>query len=153
AASGQPAATAAVGPGERVSARRRLRWLALTFVPSSLMLGVTLTITTDIAAVPMLWVAPLALYLLTFVLAFARRRILPVTRVSAALPWVVLPIAALTFVDVHGWEWLFVPVHLLAFFVASLLCHQRLADDRPAPEHLTGFYLIVATGGVLGGLF
>jgi SAM-dependent methyltransferase len=129
----------------------RLRWLALAFVPSSLLLGVTLHISTDVAAVPLLWVVPLALYLLTFVFAFASRP--PVSRVWTArlAPLAVLAaIAALVFSP--GWT-SGLAIHLGAFVIIALVCHRELADRRPAAQHLTAFYLWLSLGGALGGFF
>ncbi len=131
---------------------RRVRWLGLAFMPSSLMLGFTTYATTDIASVPLLWSIPLAIYLATFILAFSRRSLLHKELLVRALPMLVLiqtimlPAAHLPFAKA-------IPIHLLTFFVTALLCHRELADDRPPVEHLTMFYLIVATGGVLGGMF
>jgi hypothetical protein len=198
---------------------RVLRWVALAFVPSSLMLGATTYITTDIAAIPLLWVTPLALYLLSFIIVFSH--------VPARLQWVGLVIAgaALGFfltaffwdveqladrpfvqllvragiilalgVGVYAawWGWfhpssdmlhrvmvLIMPLlvlsqiffllsemrielhwiawslslHLLTLFVVAMVCHGELALDRPAAKYLTGYYLWMSVGGVLGGLF
>lgn len=143
---------AAVGAADRPSVWRRMRWVALAFAPSSLMLAVTTYVSTDIAAVPLLWVLPLALYLLTFVMAFggpARRSQI----VDRALPVLVLVLALYLILNVTGPVAAVIPVHLLVFFLAALMCHRALADDRPHPAHLTGFYLLVALGGVLGSLF
>jgi len=113
-----------------ISWRRRLWWTALAFAPSSLMLGVTLHISTDIAAVPQLWVIPLALYLLSFVVVFARRPILPHR-------WMlVLQVPALLLLAVAmSWEMggLFVEsaIHLVGFFVIATACHGELAARRP----------------------
>lgn len=151
---------AAVAPGlaARPSAaaapkwRDRLAWIALAAIPSSLMLGVTTYITTDVASAPFLWVAPLALYLATFIIAFQARPAIPpeVTLVlqAAALAACValLPFRSTTFA-------LLLPVHLAAFFLTALMCHQRLVARRPDPAHLTEFYLYLSLGGVLGGAF
>jgi spermidine synthase len=129
----------------------RLRWLAFSFVPSSLMLGVTTHISTDIAAVPLLWVVPLALYLATFMLVFARRPLVPARGLARVLPFLVIAtLVSLLFVNSPWW---LILLHLVVFFVASLLCHFRLAATRPSPRHLTEFYLWMSIGGVLGGLF
>ena len=136
-----------------VTAGTRLRWLALAAVPSSLLLSVTTYATTDIVALPLLWVFPLALYLLTFILAFGRRRRVPhqiIARVQAVL---FLPIAAEMFLRTDAAAWTLVPLHALMFLVTALLCHQTLADSRPAGSRVTEFYLVVAAGGALGGLF
>lgn len=196
---------------------RVLRWVALAFVPSSLMLGATTYITTDIAAITFLWVAPLALYLLSFIIVFSH--------ISSRIQWFVLTLAGaglgiffagyvwnlerlaaipllqllvrIGIVLVLGggiygawWGWvnrsedmlhrvmvlimpLFVltllfflmssvkffgiggslTLHLATLFVVAMVCHGELARDRPAAKHLTGYYLWMSVGGVLGGLF
>ena len=134
-----------------ITVRRQLWWVFLAFVPSSLMLGVTAHITTDIAPVPLLWVVPLALYLLTFVMVFVRRPPLPHTAVKRILPFVIVPAALFT---VHGHEQfklLLIPLQLTAFFLAAMACHGRIAIDRPSAVHLTRYYLLMSVGGVLGG--
>jgi hypothetical protein len=131
--------------------RRRLRWCALAAVPASLLLGTTTYITTDVAAVPLLWSIPLALYLLTFILAFGRwpglwhRAV-----VAATLPAVL----AVLFVTLSGYTqriWVAAFWHLGLLFVVALALHGELARLRPPPRHLTEFYLVIALGGVLGG--
>lgn len=129
----------------------RLRWLVFSFVPSSLMLGVTTHISTDIAAVPLLWVAPLALYLATFMLVFARRPLVPVRALARLLPFAV--IATVMSMMFASRPWWLIFLHLTTFFMAALVCHHRLAAARPAPQYLTEFYLWMSVGGVLGGLF
>jgi hypothetical protein len=132
---------------------RRLRWLLLALVPSSLLLGVTTHIATDIASVPLLWVVPLALYLLTFIFVFARRQLLPHRWMLRVQPFFVLPLAAWFCLNVSGTNWLMIPLHLLTFFVVAMVCHGELAATRPDPRHLTEFYLWMSVGGVLGGIF
>jgi hypothetical protein len=134
-------------------AGRRLRWVLLSFVPSSLMLGVTTYLSTDIAAIPLLWVIPLAIYLLTFILVFARRPPIPHAIVVELLPLVMLPLVMVLASRATGPLSLVLPVHPLALFVVALACHGELARDRPAPRHLTEFYLWMSVGGVLGGVF
>jgi spermidine synthase len=132
---------------------RRMRWAILAFAPSSLMLGLTTYITTDIAAVPLLWVIPLAIYLLTFILVFARKPILPHRLMMRVFPILISPMVILMMSNTPGPMWLLLPLHLLVFFVASMICHGELVKDRPSTQHLTEFYLWMAMGGVLGGLF
>jgi len=140
-------------PVERPTPRRRLRWVVLAFIPSSLLLGVTTHVQTDIAAVPLLWAIPLSLYLLTFVIAFSPRRPIGPTTLAWILPFLVV-LTVLTFLRVLPLPvWATIGIHELTFFVAALLAHERLADDRPDPTYLTEFYLLLAVGGVLGGLF
>jgi SAM-dependent methyltransferase len=141
--------------------RARLAWTALAFVPSSATLAVTQAITTDVAAVPLLWTLPLALYLLTFVLAFAARgqRALPVA-LPVALPiasWAVaalsLAVAASQWVSFRPSPQVALPLHLTTLFAVGMLCHGRLAASRPDPRALTDYYLCIAAGGALGSLF
>jgi hypothetical protein len=132
---------------------RRLRWIALAFVPSSLMLGVTSYLSTDIAPIPLIWVVPLALYLLSFILVFSRLPWWIHSIFRWALPVLVL---VLLFMMLSGLRPSFqklIPVHLVVFFVAAMACHGELATSRPSPKHLTEFYLWMSVGGVLGGLF
>ncbi len=138
------------GPGPpRVS--QRLSWAALAFVPSSLLLGVTTYLSTDVAAIPLLWVIPLALYLLTFVLAFSKREILPLLWISRALRIVV--VALVIVICLGAVQMIFILLHLLTFFLAAMVCHGELARLRPSVRHLTEFYLAISAGGVLGGVF
>jgi hypothetical protein len=130
---------------------RRLRWLALALVPSALLLAVTAHITTDLAAVPLLWVVPLALYLLTYVVAFARRPWLRHAWTVRAQPFVLIPLVLL-----FTWNlplWVGLPLHLGGLFVSALVCHGELARLRPGADHLTEFYFWLAAGGALGGAF
>ncbi|MEO5664767.1 MAG: fused MFS/spermidine synthase, partial [Nocardioides sp.] len=136
----------------RPTTRRVLGWAALAFLPSSLMLAVTAHLSTDVAAIPLLWVLPLAIYLATFVGAFARAsRTTPVavTRLATALAFV----SALLIVSgVHMPVLLSIAVHLSTLAVVGYAAHARLATTRPKPDHLTGFYVVVAVGGAVGGL-
>ena len=136
-----------------ITSRRRLRWLLLAFVPSSLMLGVTNYISTDIASVPLLWVIPLALYLLTLVFAFARRRIIPLRVLTILLPVFTVFLVINNLAEGLVNTGLTIALNLIYFFIAALTCHQQLADDRPSTAHLTEFYLWLSLGGVLGGVF
>ncbi len=146
------------GPPETIATqnskwRRRFGWVIRAFVPSSLMLGVTSALTTDVPAIPLLWVLPLALYLLSLVIVFSPSsrishlwvsRRTPVLILAAAIPIVLkgaLPYSALLLVD------------LLTLFAVALVCHGEIARSRPPAQHLTGFYLWISVGGVLGGAF
>ena len=131
----------------------RLRWVALAAAPSSLMLGVTTYLSTDIAAVPLLWVIPLVLYLVSFIVAFGITSSRVTNAVRRAVPLVVLPLILIIFVQATQPALLIVPVHLAAFFVLALMCHLELAGSRPSTKHLTEFYLWISVGGLLGGLF
>jgi hypothetical protein len=131
---------------------RRLRWLVLAFVPSALLLAVTLHITTDVAAVPLLWVVPLALYLLTYVIVFARRPWPPHRWMLRLQPFLLAVLALVMFWDLVDLRFI-LPLHLGTFFVTAMVCHGELARSRPAPTQLTDFYLWMSVGGVLGGIF
>ncbi len=140
------------GDGSSVTWLDRLSWVGLAAIPSSLMLGVTTFISTDIAAAPFLWVAPLALYLLTFVIAFQARPWIP-PKVAAFIQAPVVIACLLTLAaPVDGFAQR-IGLHLAGFFLTSLVCHQALVARRPAPEHLTEFYLLMSLGGVIGGGF
>src|SRR5215218_9843099 len=140
----------------RLTLLRRLRWIGLAFVPSSLMLGVTAFITTDITPVPLLWVIPLSLYLFSFVVVFSRNEntstlVHRVMVVALPLTLAVLTIAMLT--EVRNPYWALILLHLFGFFVVAMVLHGELARDRPPARNLTELYLWVAVGGVLGGIF
>ena len=141
------------GPEPRPALRRRMAWIAMAFVPSSLMLGVTTYISTDIAAVPLLWVLPLSLYLITFMIAFSPRSPLTLPRLAALLPIAVVALSITLSGAVRLPLGMLIGVNLVVFFVAALLAHARLAADRPPVRYLTEFYLLLAVGGALGGLF
>jgi hypothetical protein len=136
----------------RPSRLERLRWVWLAFVPSSLLLGITTYITTDIAAVPLLWVLPLAIYLLTFIISFSGRR-LPQGLVVRWQPVLVIPMVIFLFWGSYLTVPTLLPFHFLVFFFIALMSHGELAAHRPQAERLTEFYLWVAVGGALGGLF
>jgi hypothetical protein len=138
---------------EPVTAGTRLRWLALSFAPSTLMLGVTTYLSTDVAPVPLLWVLPLACYLLTFIVAFGWYSDAMHTNVRRLLPSALLPLVLLIVSGAPAPLWIAIVIHVLGFTVLAMLCHGELASDRPGVQHLTEFYLWLAAGGVLGGVF
>lgn len=131
----------------------RLVWIGLAFAPSSLLLGATEYVTTDIASVPLLWVLPLSLYLLSFIIAFAKRQIVGPLVLSRATALVAALVVAITLADVAGPAWLIVGAHMLLLLLASVVCHRGLAERRPPVTRLTEFYLLMSIGGVLGGAF
>lgn len=130
--------------------RQRFRWIALAAVPSSVMLGVTHHITTDLAPVPLLWVVPLALYLATFVLVFARKPILLPEKARTLLPLLALLLFAVVN-EVGGG--VAVALHILNFFLFTLFFHGTLARERPHVARLTEYFLLLSIGGAAGGLF
>jgi len=136
----------------KATAGRKLLWVFLAFVPSSLMLGVTTHIATDVASMPMLWVIPLALYLVTFIIAFSRRSWFPQAVLVRVMGYAVL-LMPLFILTCPVRFWMAVPLHLSTFFIVALVCHGELARSRPAAEQLTEFYLWMSVGGVLGGMF
>ena len=145
----EPAQLAVTPP---IAWRDKIILVLLAAAPSSLMLGVTAHLSTDVASAPFLWVIPLALYLLTFVIAFQTRPWipLPVTLViQAALGALVVLFVAFRTLDIR----IAFVLHILAFFFAALMCHQMLAARRPPPDRLTEFYLLLSVGGVVGGAF
>ncbi len=129
----------------------RLRWIMLAFVPSSLMMSVTNYLTADIAAVPLLWVIPLSLYLLSFILVFARRPPLPHSWMVRLMPFLLLPLVVVLAIHAADPIAFVLPLHLAAFFVVAMVCHGELARSRPPARDLTQFYLYLSAGGVLGG--
>jgi len=147
----RPAAAKAEAPPLRLA--QRLRWLALAFVPSSLMLAATAYLTSCISPVPLLWVIPLGIYLLSFVITFSRRPILSRSAMLRLQPLVLLPLVFLMMTDAARPAWAIIPLHLIVFFVTAVACHGELAESRPPVENLTEFYLWIAIGGACGGFF
>ena len=135
------------------SLRTILFWLALAACGSTLLMATTNQMCQEIAVIPFLWVVPLAIYLLTFVLCFENdrwyRRI-----VFAVLAGILAPAScALVAAGLAIHLWIHLCVYPLTLFVLCMLCHGELARSRPAPAHLTLFYLMIAAGGALGGVF
>jgi len=137
----------------RITWTSRFTWILLAFIPSSLMLGVTTMITTDIASVPLFWIIPLTIYLATFIIAFSNKPVnVPILRqITAYILCVIIFLFML-----GGFMTLKIPaiiLHLMAFFACALLCHGELAQSKPSASHLTEYFLIISFGGVLGGIF
>jgi hypothetical protein len=131
----------------------RLRWIFLAAVPSGLLIAVTAHISTDVAAAPLLWVLPLSLYLLTWVLVFQSRPLLPHKWMLMAQPLAITGVIVLLAVGGEQNLLLTLGGHQLCFFVIAMACHGELARTRPAAKYLTGFYVALSFGGMLGGLF
>jgi spermidine synthase len=127
-------------------------WVLLSFLPSSLLLGTTTYLTTDIAAIPLLWAVPLALYLLTFILAFARRPLIQPQQLVDILPLIITPLVILLLLKVTQPTVIVLPLHLLGLLMIAYVLHGYLAASRPGSQYLTRFYLLISLGGVLGGL-
>ncbi len=152
-----PDITAENVPNDDITLLRRLRWIGLAAAPSSLMLGVTTYMTTDIAAVAFFWIVPLAMYLATFIFVFARWPWVwtgtPHTIVMFLQPCALLFLVLKLIANLSPPTWAEFLLHLCAFFTTTLMCHGELAKDRPSVKHLTEFYFWMSLGGVLGGLF
>ncbi len=135
----------------RISAvtHNRWRWLFLSAVSSSLLVGVTAYISMDVAAVPLFWVIPLALYLVTFIITFMNRPIISHEWVLRILPWAVILLVYLILQPFKLFI-ILISAHLFTFTLAALMCHGELAKSRPGSEGLTTFYLWIALGGALG---
>jgi hypothetical protein len=162
--------------------RQRGRWIVLALIPSSLLLSVTTYLTTDIAAIPLLWLIPMALYLVTFTLVFARKApltpnpslvgqafqpdrqagtldlrgrgegLLPHALFVRWLPLVVIVLIVVFILEATYPMPVVMAIHLVGFFWLAMVCHGELSHSRPPAEHLTDFYLCLALGGVLGGV-
>ncbi|MEP7349105.1 MAG: fused MFS/spermidine synthase [Sphingorhabdus sp.] len=146
-----PALAVATG-GSPIGWKRRLYWIALAAIPSGLMLSTTSHLTTDLMAMPLVWVIPLGLYLLSFSIAFADNQrpaywitkfAAPVMMITGAVVFLVWGKAA-----ING-----LTASLSLLFVVAVALHNEMYRTRPAPSELTGFYLMMSVGGVVGGFF
>jgi hypothetical protein len=146
-----PAAMVARGPA--VTTRDRARWTMLAAIPSGLCVGVTAYITTDVASAPLLWVIPLALYLLTFVAVFRDRPWFSHEIVVRLVPILLAPLAVSVLGGDKEYWFITILLNLFAFFLLTLMCHGELYRTRPEPARLTEFYLWTSFGGVVGGVF
>jgi len=131
----------------------RLRWIFLAAVPSGLLIAVTAHISTDVAAAPLLWVLPLSLYLLTWVLVFQSRPLLPHWLMLMLQPVAIAGVIVLLVIGGEQNLLLTLGGHQLCFFIIAMACHGELARTRPTARYLTGFYVALSFGGMLGGLF
>lgn len=137
------------------SLRLRGYWLAASLVPSALMLAVTNHITVNVTSAPLFWIVPLAIYLVTFILAFARIRLVSARLLSRLAPvplLLLLPIVPDVVPPAPALNWTITAGHIAILFLGAFLCHSALAARRPDPRHLTEFYLWIALGGALGGM-
>lgn len=134
-----------------LSWRSRWHYIILSAIPSSLMLGATTYITTDVGSFPLMWVLPLAVYLLTFILVFAKRQVLPHAIVVRIVPFLLLLMPVVMLMDLGVSPLLMVTIHVVTFFFIAMLCHGEMARLRPPADQLTEFYLMMSIGGVLGG--
>ena len=142
-----PVATSPPPPGKRIAL-----WILLAFVPSGLMLATSTYITTDVVAMPLLWVLPLGLYLLSFTVAFAANRA-PADLLTRVAPIAILLIGGVLVGGNQGKPYLNAALALLLLFMASVALHTAMYRLRPEADRLTGFYLAMSVGGALGGIF
>jgi len=140
-------------PAEALTWKQRCLWMFLAFVPSSLMLGFTTYVTTDVASLPLLWVIPLALYLITFMIAFANKPLISIRVTRGIHAFFILCLLWLIMAGVTTTRSPIMILHAFLFFFTALLCHQELARTKPSPARLTEFYLFMSIGGALGGMF
>ncbi|MFK7839136.1 MAG: fused MFS/spermidine synthase [Bdellovibrionales bacterium] len=140
---------------QQLSWKLRATWLFWAFIPSSMMLGVTTYITTDIASAPLLWIAPLALYVGSFIIVFARRELISNKTLNFLVFAGLMAVLGLSilFKNMLFNPFLIIGIHFSFFFVVAVACHKRLADLKPDASNLTEFYLLMSVGGVLGGFF
>lgn len=130
----------------------KIKLILIAAAPSSLMLGVTQHLSTDVASAPFLWIIPLALYLLTFVIAFSAKPLVPIEYTFAFQAAMVA--ACMVLLPFRNGDWIMMfALHLGTFFLTALMCHQVLAARRPPPDRLTEFFLLLSIGGVVGGVF
>ncbi len=142
---------------EDISWKNRVEWLLLAFFPSSLLMGTTSYVTTDIISVPLLWVLPLGLYLLTHIFAFSKKRFFKDSTLYMIHPIAVCMIFLIS-IDFAGFHifngaWNGAVIIILSFFMIALALHTRLASIRPHNKYLTQFYFFLALGGAIGGSF
>ncbi len=141
-------------PAPAPSFGRMARWAALAFIPSSMMLVVTTQLAMDKGSIPLIWVVPLALYLLTFVLTFTNRPLLGDRLLKlvflVSMVWLAAVFSRTSFVLLDRPK---AGLMIAAFFGLSIYTHRRLYEERPEGAHLTLFYLVMSVGGALGGLF
>jgi predicted O-methyltransferase YrrM len=150
---GRPSLARAAMPLAPVTTRDRLAWIALAAIPAGLVIAVTSHITTDVAAAPLVWVLPLALYLLTFVGVFRERPWIRPDLVAMLVPFLVTPLVISLFGRGQSYWAAMIAINLIGFFLLALLCHGEVYRRRPDPARLTEFYLFVSFGGMLGGIF
>src|SRR5947209_1698653 len=133
--------------------RDATRWVLLAAIPSALLISVTAHISTDVAAAPFMWVIPLALYLVTFVIVFQTRPILPHTWMVAIEPLFIVALAGVMVFEIRKYTFAILAFYVVAFFAITIVCHGELSRARPPARYLTGFYMWMSAGGVIGGIF
>ena len=146
---------AAPGPRQRSTVRPATRacWVLYAAIPSSLLMGSTSYVSTDIVSFPLLWVVPLSLYLLSFMLVFARRRVVSHQAILKAEPQAIVLVALTMYWSIALPDGLSLLLHLSLLFLVAMACHGELVSLRPETRHLTEFYFWLAAGGLIGGVF
>jgi len=145
---------AAIQTGEPPNWKLQVLWVALAACTSALLLEITNHLSQNVAPIPFLWVAPLGIYLLSFIICFEREH---AYHRAVFLPLLVLSLAAAAYALYYNMgnlniKWS-IPIFAVALFACCMVCHGELARLKPEPRHLTSFYLMVSLGGALGGLF
>jgi hypothetical protein len=133
--------------------KRQLHWILLAAIPSGLLVAVTNILTTDLGSLPMLWVLPLMLYLLSFVIAFSRGNWLPIYKMHTLLAVTVIFAGIFAYSSFANDLLLGLVAMLLPFFVIATACHGKLVNLRPDTGHMTRFYVLMSLGGAVGGVF
>jgi hypothetical protein len=146
-----PAAAASAEPAP--GWQQAVRWVVLAAVPSALLISVTSHISTDIAAAPFMWVVPLALYLVTFVIVFQTRPVLRHDWMVAVEPLFIVALVGVMVFDIRSYLLWILTLNVATFFVVTMVCHGELSRSRPPAQHLTAFYMWMSAGGVIGGIF
>jgi len=139
-------------PVQSITYQQRVFWIFLAFIPSSLMLGVTSHMANNIASAPFLWIVPLTLYLLTFVIVFSKKPIVTSKHLVKLFPWVIV-VALCAGFGLKLFILLSIILSLVCYFIIALFYHSRLVEARPEVSSLTEFYIWMSLGGVLGGVF
>ncbi|MEZ4336088.1 MAG: fused MFS/spermidine synthase [Sandaracinaceae bacterium] len=137
---------------ETITWRRRAKWAGLAFIPTTLLAGATQYVSTDLAPLPLIWVLPLAIYLLSFILAFGERFAGPHPMVARGACLLAVVLVFVTTSHANEPVLLLGAMHLVFLGAGSWIAHRRLAEDAPHPDHLPEFYVWIALGGVLGTL-
>lgn len=140
-------------PSISITWDQRRKWMFYAAIPSSLLLGGTSYISSNIAPIPLIWVVPLAAYLLTFIFAFASKPLLKASQIGRFLPILVVPLAFTQCIEATEPLVVLASFHIIVLLAAGWMCHSLLAEQRPPAENLTEFYLWLSVGGALGGLF
>jgi SAM-dependent methyltransferase len=140
-------------PPKSIGWSQRSKWVFYAAVPSSLLLGATSYISSNIAPVPLIWVVPLAIYLLSFTFAFASKPLLKSNHLARILPILVIPLVFTQCIEATEPLILLASFHVIILFIAGWMCHSLLAEHRPPASQLTEFYLWLSVGGAIGGLF